>query len=155
MAIGDTKELFVFLLSDLRQGAERTTKIFREMGKLAEDPDIKEALEARIFASNKILTTLDEVFKLIGVMPAETSARPHDVYVEDFRRELAEIQSPKARRQFILAKASHLVHFRIGEHAAMISAADVSGHYGVGALLESSLAEQGSGVRRQRSVVRS
>jgi ferritin-like metal-binding protein YciE len=151
MAVDDTKELFVFLLSDLRRGAERTTKIFQEIGKLAEDPDIKRALEARVFASNKILTTLDGIFKLIGVTPAATSGGPHEVFVEDFRREFAEIQSPEARRHFILAKASHLLHFRIGEHAALISAADVSGHYGLGALLESSLANQEAGGGRQKA----
>jgi len=32
MAIKNPKELFVLLLSDLRQGAERATKIFQEIG---------------------------------------------------------------------------------------------------------------------------
>src|SRR5580704_2032970 len=110
MTIKTPKELFVYLLSDLRQGAERTTKIFQEIGKLAQNPDIKEALEARVFVSNKILATLDEAFKVIGEIPVKVSSHLHDVFMEDFRREIAEIHSPEARQLFVLAKANHLIH---------------------------------------------
>jgi ferritin-like metal-binding protein YciE len=154
MPIKDPKELFVLLLSDLRQGAERTTTLFQEIGQAAQNPDIKEALEARVFVSNKILATLDEAFKLIGQKPVKVSGRLHDVFVEDFRRELAEIQSPEARHLYILAKANHLIHLRIGEYVALIAAADVTGHYGVGVLLESCLADKLAFVERTRRLMR-
>jgi hypothetical protein len=51
MAITTPKELFITLLSDLRQGAERSAKIYEELGKAAQDPQIKEALDAREFIS--------------------------------------------------------------------------------------------------------
>jgi len=154
MLIKNPKELFIVLLSDLRQGAERTTKIFQEIGQATQDPDLKEAMEARVFVSNKILATLDEAFKLIGEKPVKTSGRLHDVVVEDFRKELAEIQSQEARHLFILAKANQLIHLRIGEYVALIAAADVTGHYGVGVLLESCLADKLAFVERTRSLIR-
>jgi ferritin-like metal-binding protein YciE len=154
MAINNAKELFVFLLSDLRQGAERTIKIFHEIGKLAQDRDIKQALDARALVSHKILDTLDEAFKLIGATPVKMSPRMDGAFVEDFRRELAEIPTPEARRLFILAQASHLVHLRIGDYMALISAADVSGHYGVGILLESCLADKVAPGERVRRLIR-
>jgi len=154
MLIKNPKELFIVLLSDLRQGAERTTKIFQEIGQATQDPDLKEAMEARVFVSNKILATLDEAFKLIGEKPVKTSGRLHDVFVEDFRKELAEIQSQEARHLFILAKANQLIHLRIGEYVALIAAADVTGHYGVGVLLESCLADKLAFVERTRRLIR-
>ena len=154
MLIKNPKELFIVLLSDLRQGAERTTKIFQEIGQATQDPDLKEAMEARVFVSNKILATLDEAFKLIGEKPVKTSGRLHDVVVEDFRKELAEIQSQEARHPFILAKANQLIHLRIGEYVALIAAADVTGHYGVGVLLESCLADKLAFVERTRRLIR-
>jgi len=154
MLVKNPKELFILLLSDLRQGAERTTKIFQEIGQATQDPDLKEAMEARVFVSNKILATLDEAFKLIGEKPVKTSGRLHDVVVEDFRKELAEIQSQEARHLFILAKANQLIHLRIGEYVALIAAADVTGHYGVGVLLESCLADKLAFVERTRSLIR-
>jgi ferritin-like metal-binding protein YciE len=142
MATNQAKELFVFLLSDLRQGAERTIKIFHEIGKLAQDRDIKEALGGRGLMAKKLLAALDEALKLIGATPVKRSGRIYAAFMEDFRRELTEIKTREARRLFILAEASRLVHLRIGECTALISAADVSGHYGVGILLESCLADK-------------
>lgn len=153
MPVKNPKELFVLMLSDLRQGTERTTKIFDELSHVAQDPDIKEALEARVFVSNKVLGTLDQCFKLIGEQPVKLSGRLYDVFAEDFRRELAEIQNPMVRHLFVLAKASHLIHLRIAEYKALIAAADISGHYGVGVLLESCLADKLAFVERTRRLI--
>ena len=154
MAARNPKEVFVQLLSNVRQGTERTTKVFQEISQIAEDPDIKEALEARVFVSDQILARLDECFKLIGEQPMKLSGRLHDVFVEEFRKELAEIQSPAAKHLFILAKALHLIHLRIAEYVALIAAADVSGHYGVGVLLETCLADKLAFVERTRRLIR-
>ncbi len=154
MPVKDPKEIFVKLLSDVRQGTERTTKVFEEMSTLAQDPDVKEALEARVFVSNQILGKLDQCFKLIGEQPGKATGRLHDVFVEDFRKELAEIQSPVARHLFILAKINHLIHFRIAEYVTLIAAADMTGHYAVGVLLESCLADKMAFVERTRRMIR-
>ena len=154
MAAKNPKEVFVHLLSNVRQGTERTTKIFQEISQLAQDPDVKEALEARVFISDQILARLDQCFKLIGEQPVKLSGRLHDVFAEDFRKEVAEIQSPAARRLFILAKAIHLLHLRIAEYVALTAAADITGHYGVGVLLEGCLADKLAFVERMRRLIR-
>ena len=153
MSVKNPKEFFVVLLSELRQGTERTTKIFQEISQVAQNPDIKEALEARAFVSDKVLATLDQCFKLIGEQPVKLSGRMHDIFVEDFRKELAEIESPVARHLFILAKANHLIHLRIAEYVTLIAAADMTGHYGVGVLLESCLADTLAFVERTRRLI--
>jgi ferritin-like metal-binding protein YciE len=154
MPVNNPKEVFVRLLSDVRQGTERTTKVFQEIAQLAQDPDVKEALEARVFISDQILARLDQCFKLIGEKPVQLSGRIHDVFLEDFRKELAEIQNPVARHLFILAKAVHLIHFRIAEYVTLTAAADVSGHYAVGVLLETCLADKLAFVERTRRLIR-
>jgi ferritin-like metal-binding protein YciE len=154
MAAKNPKEVFVHLLSDVRQGTEKTTKVFQEISQFAQDPDVKEALEARVFVSDQILARLDQCFKLIGEQPAKVGGRLHDVFVEDFRKGVAEIQSPAAKHLFILAKAIHLIHLRIAEYVALIAAADVTGHYGVGVLLESCLADKLAFVERMRRLIR-
>jgi hypothetical protein len=53
-----------------------------------------------------------------------------------------------------LAKANQLIHLRIGEYVALVAAADVSGHYGVGVLLESCLADTLAFVERTKRLVR-
>jgi ferritin-like metal-binding protein YciE len=154
MPIKDPKEVFLVLLSNVRQGAERGTKIYQEFSQLAQDPDIKEALEARAFISEQALAKLDRCFELIGEKPVKGTGRIQEVFVEDFRKELAEIQSPVAKHLFILAKANHLTHFRIGEYVALTAAADLTGHYAVGVLLESCLADKLAFVERNRRLIR-
>lgn len=154
MAVKDPKEMFVMMLSDLRRGTEQTTKIFEELSGLAETPEVKEALGARVFVSDKILATIDQCFNIIGEKPVKTTGRIHDVFVEDFRRELAEIQNPVAKRLFILAKINHLIHFRMAEYITLIAAADLTGHFAVGVLLETCLADKLAFAERTRRMVR-
>jgi len=154
MPIKDPKDLFLVMLSDLRHGAERSNKIYQELSQIAQDPDVKEALQARVFVSDQILNKLDECFKLVGEQPVKATGRLYDVFVEDFRRELGEIQSPEAKRLFVLAKANRLAHVRIGEYVALIAAADMTGHYGVGVLLESCLADKLAFAERTRRLIR-
>jgi len=154
MPVKTPRDVFVTLLSDVRQGAERAAKVYQEIGEVAQDPQIKEALEARAFVSDKILATLDQCFKLIGEKPVPLSGRLQETFLEDFRKELAEIQSPVARRLFVLAKLSHFVHLRIGEYAVLTAAADLAGHHGVGLLLETCLADKMAFVERTRRLIR-
>jgi ferritin-like metal-binding protein YciE len=155
MPISTPKDLFVMMLSDLRHGAEQTAKIYEELGKAAQNPQIKEALDAREFISGQILNRLDECFRLIGEKPStKVTERLHDVFVEDFRKELSEIQQPLARRVFILAKAIRLMHVRVGEYVALIAAADMTGHPAVGVLLESCLADKLAFAERTRRLIR-
>jgi len=154
MPIKDPKELFIWMLSDLRQGAERSTKLFQELSQIVQDPDIKEALDARVFISDKTLSTLDECFKVIGQKPVNTKGRLHEVFAEDFRRELAEIDSKEGRRLFVLAKVNRLVHLRIAEYEVLIAAAELTGHYGVGVMLESCLSDKLMFVERTRQLIR-
>jgi ferritin-like metal-binding protein YciE len=157
MPVNNPKELFVRLLSDVRQRTEKTTKIYEELSEVAQDPIIKEALQSRAFIQEKDLSSIDRCFQLIGEKPVPMTGRVQeikDVFIEDFRRELAEIQSPPAKALFILFKANHLMHLRIAEYVALIAMADVSGHLGVGILLESCLAEKLAFVERTRRLVR-
>ncbi len=154
MPVKNPKDLFVMTLSHVRQGTERTTKIFQELGQAAQRPEVKEALAARVFISDQIIARLDECFRLIGEKPVQLTGRLEEVFIEDFRKELGEIQNPVAKHLFILTKAVHLIHLRMGEYAALIAASDMTGHYAVGALLESCLADKMALAERTRRLIR-
>ena len=154
MPVKNSREFFVLMLSQLREGTQRTSDTLKELSKLAQNDEISEALEARAFAVEKTVEKLDEAFRLLGEKPASLSGRLHDVFVEDFRKELAEIQSPEAKRLFVVAKANHLIHARIAEYIILVAAADVSGNYGVGVLLESCLGDTLAMVERTKRLIR-
>ena len=154
MPVKNPKEMFVTILSHVRHGTERSAAIYKELGELAQNPEIQEALAARAFVSQQSLAKLDEAFSLIGEKPVNVTGRLHDVFVEDFRREFAEIQSPEAKRLFVLAKANHLSHMRTAEYVTLVAAADISGHHGVGVLLESCLADHLAFADRTKRLIR-
>jgi ferritin-like metal-binding protein YciE len=154
MAIRSPKELFVLMLSHVRHGTERSANVFEELGDIAQHPEIKEALEARAFVANQTLERLDQVFKLTGEKPVNVTGRLQEVFVEDFRKELSEIQSPEAKRLYVLAKINHLVHLRIAEYIALVAASDFTGNYGVGVLIESSLADHLAFAERTKRLMR-
>jgi len=154
MPIKTPKEVFVLLLSNVRQATEKSSAIYQEIGQNVQDPQIKEILDARAFISRKTLEMLDQSFKLIGEQPVKLTGRLQETFIDDFRKELGEIQGPVARHIFILAKLNHLTHFRIGEFAALTAAADMSGSYAVGLLLETCLADKLAFVERTRRLIR-
>ena len=154
MPINDPKEVFVEILSSLRQGTEQTTKIFKEIIQAIQYPDITEAMEARMFVSDTVLAKLDQCFELIGKEPVKLNGRLHDVIAVNFRDEVTEIQNPMAKNLYILATANQLIHLRTAEYVTLIAAADMTGHYGVGVLLESCLADNLAFVKRTRRLIR-
>jgi len=154
MSVNSPQEMFVLLLSDVRRKTERSIDFYQEAGKIAEEPEIKEAIDARAFVAQKSLDKIDEAFRLINQKPVTLSGRTEEVFVEDFRRELAEIKSPVVKRIFVLSKLMHLTHWRIGEYMALVAASDATGHYGVGVLLESCLGDYLAFVERNRRIIR-
>ena len=154
MPVNNPLEMFVLLLSDVRRKTERSLEFYREVSKLADDPDVKEAIEARAFVATKSLDKIDEAFRLINQQPVTLSGKTEEVFVEDFRREVAEIKTPLVRKIFVLSKLMHLTHWRIGEYMALVAAADATGNYGVGVILESCLGDYLAFVERNRRIIR-
>jgi ferritin-like metal-binding protein YciE len=154
MSVKNPIEVFLMLLSDARTNTQRSAKLYREISDMAQNPEVQQALEARALVTENNLQALDQCFEIIGEKPHKPSGRLQEVFVEDFKRELAEIQSTAAKHLYILAKAAHLAHLRTAEYAALVLAADVTGHYGIGVLLESVLADKLAFVERDRRLVR-
>jgi len=149
----DPMDVFVALLSNVRKTSERSGKIYTELGDLAQDPEVKTALDARAFVENGTLAKIDEAFNLIGKSPIELPGKLTEAFAEDFRDEFSKIESPALRRIYALAKAIRVAHFRVGEWVALVAAADLTGNYGVGVLLETCLAEDLAFAERTRRIL--
>ena len=154
MPAKDPKEVFLVLLSNLRESVERASNVYDEIGQAAKDPDIKEVLETRAFLKNSDLEKLDQCFKILGEKPRPLPGHLRETFLEDFKGQLNEIQGPVARRLFALAKIVHFANFRVGEYKALTMAADVTGHHAVGLLLESCLADTLVFIERNRRLIR-
>ena len=154
MPARNPKEVFLMLLSNVRNRTDRQSEIYQEIGKHAEEPEIKEAIEGRAFVSKQILAKLDECFRIINEKPVNSTSKLQETFLEDFRKEVTEIQSPIAKRLFVLAKLSHLAHLRMAEYEVLVAAADLAGHHGVGVLMETCLADKLAFAERNRRLIR-
>jgi ferritin-like metal-binding protein YciE len=154
MPIKNPKELFVKLLSDYRQYEERLTYACKELREVAMDPSAKESLDSLLFLEDKTLATIDQCFKLIGEQPVKFNERMYDIFLEDFRKEVNEMQSPAAKLLYITAKANHLIHLRLGELGTLVAMSEISGNSGIGLLLESVLATKLTFIERTRRKIR-
>jgi ferritin-like metal-binding protein YciE len=141
MPTKEPKDVFLALLSDVRHNTDRANKFYTEFGNVVQDSELKEDAESRALITNQALVRLDRCFSLLGEKPVALSGRVQETLIEDFRRELGEIQGPIAKQLFILARLSHLASFRIGEYVALTAAADLTGNHAVGSLLETCLAD--------------
>jgi ferritin-like metal-binding protein YciE len=150
----DPKETFLMLLSDVRQNTDKWSRFYQEAAVLAQDQDVKEILESRGVIAEQTVERLDRCFNLLGQKPVKVSGRLADTFIEDFRKEAGEIQSLPARKLFILAKITHLVHARIGEYVVLTAAADLTGNPAVGVLIESCLADRIAFAERTRRLIR-
>ena len=63
MPVTTAKELCLSMLSELRHGAERSKKIYEELGQVAQNPQIKEALDARQLISSQITKQTGRMFQ--------------------------------------------------------------------------------------------
>jgi ferritin-like metal-binding protein YciE len=148
------QQVFLLLLSNARHSTERTRRFYEEISHYAPYADIKADLQARAAIANKTLATIDECFRLMNVEPFRTKARLEEVFADDFRRELIEIQSPAATALYILAKATHLQNLRTGEYVALTATADVTGHPETAILLERCLADHVTFLDKTRRMIR-
>jgi len=72
--------------------------MFQELSQLAQDPDVKEVLDAPAYVHDKIFSTLDQCFELISEQPSKTPGPLQEVFVEDFKKELGDIAAASAAR---------------------------------------------------------
>jgi ferritin-like metal-binding protein YciE len=155
MSVKNPEDMFVWMLSDARQREERAKTFLEELHKVAEDKEVEEIIEQRLFLRDKIIGTIDQAFKLMGKQPVTVSSKTHDFLVEELRQGLGKIEFPAGKALFIRFMVNQIMHLQIGEYTTLIAMADMSGHYGVGVLLETCLADNMAFVERGRRLTKS
>ncbi len=155
MPIQSAEDLFLTILSNVRDREERSMQFWQEMSDMAQNEEVKEILNTRAFLTKQSVANLDECFKLLGKQPLQpTTTRLHDAFVEDFRREYNEIQAPGLRSLYVIHKVGELVRLHEAAYVGLIAMAESMGDIPVSALLETNLASKQVFVERAKELVR-
>lgn len=149
------QELFVALLSNVMRREEKLGDILKQIAGNAQDDDIKEALESREFVREQQVMALQRCFKLLRAEPTEPETRMHEILLEDFKKQVAAIEGPVAKRLFVLAKINNLMRLHANEYAVLTAMADITNNYGVAVLLEACQATNDALAERARHAIRS
>lgn len=142
------------MLNELRQGMERSRKIYEELTLAVQNTRIKDALSARSLISAQNLGRLDECFKILGDKPARTDQHDDSLFLRELQQELDEIESADTRRMVVLDKASRLGQLHEAVYVASIEAADALGYPAISLLLESCLADRRVFAERTKRLIR-
>lgn len=148
------QELLVSMLNELRQGMERSKKIYEELTIAVQNTRIKDALAARSLISAQNLGRLDECFNILGNKPARTDHHDDSLFLRELQQELDQIDSAETRRMVVLEKASSLGQLHEAVYVASIEAADTLGYPAISLLLESCLADRRVFAERTKRLIR-
>ena len=153
MIVESPKDFFEFLLSSAAEDAERLPQALEQLSRDVEDKNIGDVLNAQAIVLRNMISVLGRCFRFLGCQRTETHGRLLDMFIEEHRRDLAEISSPTARRLCVLTQASALIQFSIGEFATLIAIAEMIGNSGVCLLLDGCLAENTAFIERTKRLI--
>jgi len=153
MPIQSAEDLFLAGLSHLHRSEQRLLQAVEEMSQVAQDEEIKEVLDVRAYLTRQEISNIEKCFQLLGKQPVPPSSTFADVWVENVRRELSEIQSPTLKGLFILNKVRQIQDLHMGEYKALATMSGLMGNIPVTTLLEHNLRDKVEFVERTRDLV--
>ncbi len=154
MPIQSAEDLFVTMLSKVHASEQRLQKGIDELSQAAQDQDVKNILSVRAYLTQQDVSNIEKCFQLIGKQPVQPDYRFADVWLEDIRRELGEIQNPALKTLFALNAARRIQNYHIGQYGALTLMASVMGNEAVTTLLEHCLTDKVEFVQNTRELFR-
>ena len=154
MAIQNAEDLFVSMLSHLHASEGRLQRVCEEMSKVAENDNVKEALEVRGFLTKQAVSSIEECFRILGRQPSEPSTRFEEVWLENVRNVLKEIESPVLKGMYIIHKIRELQNLHVAEYRGLVAMAYLAENYPVATLLARNLADKVEFIDRTDELIR-
>src|SRR3990172_12764248 len=124
------------------------------MSKVAENDKVKEALEVRGFLTKQAVSSIEECFRILGRQPSEPSTRFEEVWLENVRNVLKEIESPVLKGMYIIHKIRELQNLHVAEYRGLVAIAYLAENYPVATLLARNLADKVEFIDRTDELIR-
>ena len=150
MAMGNAEQLFDAMLSDVYARENVQSGFWDQIAQQTQDPEVKEIATVRGYFAKQNAANIEKAFQMLGRQPGQTNVQAYKTMIEDWRKELDQIQRPGVRALFVLAKIRHVQNWRIGEYMTLSLMAEATGHTAVASLLEHNLADTVDFVERTR-----
>ena len=142
MPLETPRELFVHELADIVSAEHIILKLLPELEREAQHPEVKAAFKEHRAETEGQIKRLEEVFKLLGETPEETTCHAAEGLQEEHEALHEEQPSPEVLEMGNLGGAIKTEHYEIASYTLVAQMARDLGERDVAALLKESLDEE-------------
>jgi ferritin-like metal-binding protein YciE len=148
MSLETPRELFVHELADILSAEHIILKLLPELARETQHPEVKTAFTEHRAETAGQIKRLDEVFKLLGEQPEETTCHAADGLKKEHEALHEEQPSPEVLEMGNLGGAAKTEHYEIASYTLAVQMARDLGERDVAALLKESLDEERAMAKR-------
>ena len=148
MGLENPRELFVHELSDIMSAEKIILKMLPELENEALHPDVKTAFKEHRAETEGQIKRLDEVFKLLGEAPEETTCHAAEGLKQEHEALHEEQPTPEILEMGNLGGAAKTEHYEIASYTLVTQMARDLGEREVVALLKENLDEEKAMAKR-------
>jgi ferritin-like metal-binding protein YciE len=135
-------DLFLHGLKDIYYAENQIVKALPKMIEKATNRDLTKGLKDHLDETNKQISRLDQVFKLLGKEPQGVKCPAIDGLIEEADEVAGEVSDKSVLDAAIVGSAQAVEHYEMARYGTLIAWADELGHDDVVRLLTTNLNEE-------------
>ena len=136
------EDLFEHQLKDLYSAEKQAIAAMPKMAKTAQDPALKEALEAHLAETKEQKARLEKVCELVGISPGRIVCKAMQGLVAESEETISEDATPEVKDAALIAASQRMEHYEIAGYGTAAHYAERLGHQEAAELLRQILQEE-------------
>ncbi|WP_375458427.1 ferritin-like domain-containing protein [uncultured Enterovirga sp.] len=135
-------DLYLHTLQDIYYAEHQITKALPLMVDKAGNSALKQAFKKHLGETEKQITRLDEVFKILGKEPKGATCPAIDGIIKEANELMSDCDDTEVRDAAMLAAAQAVEHYEITRYGTLIAWSNQAGKANIAKILEQTLEEE-------------
>jgi ferritin-like metal-binding protein YciE len=148
-------DLFLHTLRDVYYAENRIVKSLPNMIESANDPQLKQGMEAHLKETEGHVRRLEDIFQMVGAKAASIDCPAIDGIIEEAEEVTGEADDKSVLDAAVIAAAQAVEHYEITRYGSLISWANQLGRNDVAEVLMKTLAEEKAADKKLTAVAES
>ena len=148
-------DLFLHTLQDIYYAENKIVKSLPDMIETANDPQLKQGLQAHLGETEGHVKRLEQVFQLLGQKPKSVNCPAIDGIIEEAEEVTGEVDDKDVLDAAIIAAAQAVEHYEITRYGSLIAWAKRLGRNDAAKILEQTLNEEKAADKKLTTIAES
>jgi ferritin-like metal-binding protein YciE len=148
-------DLFLHTLRDVYYAENKIVKSLPDMIESANDPQLKQGLQAHLGETEGHVKRLEDIFQMVGAKATSVACPAIDGIIEEAEEVTGETDDKDVLDAAIIAAAQAVEHYEITRYGSLISWANQLGRNDVAQVLAKTLAEEKAADKKLTTVAES